>query len=245
MTISISQMFDDIVKKRRSVRKFNINARFDHDAVTRSLERAVLSPNSSNLQLWEFYRIQSDTALQKMIPYCLHQNAARTAKELIVIVVRKDLWKSRCQWNVKNQGDFFAQKFVDNPKKQKKLLRYWKVYIPVIYTSGFMIFDLVKYLYISIAGLIKPMMRMVTHKEIFISAHRSAALAAQTFMLSIEAEGYNSCPMEGFDKKRVKKFLQLPLSSDVSMIIAVGSALEDGIYGPRLRLPYQDVVYKL
>ena len=37
--------------------------------------------------------------------------------------------------------------------------------------------------------------------------HKSVGLAAQTFMLSIAAEGYDSCPMEGFDSKKLKSFL--------------------------------------
>jgi nitroreductase len=39
--------------------------------------------------------------------------------------------------------------------------------------------------------------------------HKSCGLAAQTFMLSIVAAGYDCCPMEGFDARYVKKALNL------------------------------------
>jgi nitroreductase len=38
-----------------------------------------------------------------------------------------------------------------------------------------------------------------------IVAQKSAALAAQNFMISMAAVNYDTCPMEGFDSLRVKK----------------------------------------
>jgi nitroreductase len=63
-------------------------------------------------------------------------------------------------------------------------------------------------------------------------------------MLSIAAEGLESCPMEGFDAVRVKKALNLPSGAEINMIIAVGKGTEEGVWGPRFRLPYEDVVFK-
>ena len=90
-----AQLFDDIVKARRSVRIYNDKAPFDSDAVKRSLERAILAPNSSNLQLWEFYCVKTKSKKEELAKYCLGQNAAKTANELIVFVARKDKWKQR------------------------------------------------------------------------------------------------------------------------------------------------------
>jgi nitroreductase len=50
--------------------------------------------------------------------------------------------------------------------------------------------------------------------------------------------------MEGFDKKRVKKLLSLPRGAEVNMIVSVGRGTEKGIWGPRYRLPFEDVVKK-
>jgi nitroreductase len=82
-------VFDEIVTARRSVRIYDENADWDESAVTRSLERALLAPNSSNLQLWEFYRVASPDKKAMLAKFCLGQNAAKTAKELIVVVTRK------------------------------------------------------------------------------------------------------------------------------------------------------------
>ena len=67
------EIFEKIVSKRRSVRIFDKEKPFDRDSVTRSLNRAILSPNSSNMQLWKFYRIQSESAMRKMVSLCLGQ----------------------------------------------------------------------------------------------------------------------------------------------------------------------------
>ena len=61
-------------------------------------------------------------------------------------------------------------------------------------------------------------------------------------MLSIAAEDFDSCPMEGFDAVRTKKVLNLPSGAEINMIIAVGKGTEAGIWGPRKRVPYEEVV---
>jgi len=86
------------------------------------------------------------------------------------------------------------------------------------------------------------MTRMGGVSDTKIVVHKSCALAAQTFMLSIAAEGYETCPMEGFDQVRARKALGLPRGAEISMIISVGKGTEKGIWGERLRVPYDEVV---
>jgi nitroreductase len=95
-----------------------------------------------------------------------------------------------------------------------------------------------------VMGIRKPFMRFGGKADQRVSVHKSCGLAAQTFMLSIAAEGYESCPMEGFDAVRVKKELGLPRGAEINMIISVGKGTEEGIWGERFRLPYEDVVFK-
>jgi nitroreductase len=72
--------------------------------------------------------------------------------------------------------------------------------------------------------------------------HKSCALAAQTFMLSMTAEGYDTCPMEGFDSDKVKKFLNLPRAAEICMIVSVGKAAKDGVFGQRVRVPKEEII---
>ena len=76
-----------------------------------------------------------------------------------------------------------------------------------------------------------------------IVAHKSSALAAQNFMLSMTSKGYDTCPMEGFDSIRVKKILKLNRFAEINMIIGCGIRTSKGVYGKRFRIPF-DKVYK-
>lgn len=235
-------VFDELVQYRRAVRIFDQEEPFDQAVVRRSLERAALSPNSSNMQLWEFVHVQDPQILKALGPICLHQQAAKTARAIVAIVVRRDLWAERCAAVIAQQKQVFRT--AGNgmlTAKHKKLLKYWEVNIPRLHKSGMGIWDLVKKILTWMEGLQKPTMRAVTSRAMRLSAHRSAALAAQTFMWSIAAEGFDTCPMEGYDEKRAKTLLQLPKKAEISMLVAVGKRLPKGIYGPRLRIPFEEV----
>ncbi len=238
-----AEVFDKVVNERRSVRIYDEAAEWDESAVKRSLERAVLAPNSSNLQLWEFYRVKTESKKQQLAEMCLGQKAAKTANELIVVVTRKDKWKERKDFvfaEAKKRFDGSA------PETEKLVHNYYNKIIPALYTKDFLgILSFAKKVAVTSIGISKPMAREVTSSDVRVIVHKSAALAAQTFMLSMKAEGYDSCPMEGFDSVRVKKFLGLPGDAEINMIIGVGTAKPKGIYGPRVRVDHKDVIFAI
>ena len=84
----------DAINYRRSVRVYDSEKEIDSEIVKKCIQQATLAPNSSNMQLWEFHHITSQKIIGKMAVACLNQNAATTAKELLIIIVRKDLWKN-------------------------------------------------------------------------------------------------------------------------------------------------------
>lgn len=243
VTLDKSQMFDEIVRERRSVRIYEPDVEVDPAAMQRSLDRALLSPNSSNLQLWEFYWVRSAEKKKELAGYCLGQKAAATAQELLVVVARKDKWKERAAFVL----DEAKKDFPDNPgKKEKLIIDYYNKVIPTLYTSGpFDIAGVAKNMLAFGAGVVRPTPREVDAQDMRVVVHKSAALAAQTFMLSMKAEGYDTCPMEGFDSARVKKMLQLPSGAEITMIISAGKAKADGIYGRRVRVPKEQVVFEV
>ena len=75
--------------------------------------------------------------------------------------------------------------------------------------------------------------------------HKSTALAAQNFMMSMAGYGYDTCPMEGFDSKRLKQILKLPSASQISMVIGCGIRKTEGVYGERFRIPFKEVYREL
>lgn len=241
MENNLSARFQEIVLKRRSNRYYDQTVQVPDDVIKRSIERAILSPNSSNMQLWEFYWIKSRDQLNKFVPLCLNQQTAKTAAHMVTFVTRKDLWRKRVQWhkqNIQNEmGDQVPNKY------QKRMLDYYTKIVPFAYSNDFLgLMGLLRSLVSNVIGLFRPMTRMGGVGSTKIVVHKSIALAAQTFMLSIASEGYETCPMEGFDQVRVRKALGLPKSAEVSMIISVGKGTAKGIWGERMRVPFDEVV---
>jgi len=239
----LSENFEEIVQRRRSNRRFDPDFIVADEIIEKSLKRAILSPNSSNMQLWEFYWIQSPEEKEKFHALCLGQSAAKNPGHLLVFVTRKDLWKSRAQWNLNRIKESLQGK--EPSKLEKRGLDYYGKLMPLAYRSDiFGVFAFLRRCISFFMGLTKPFIRMGGKADQRITVHKSCALAAQTFMLSIAAEGFESCPMEGFDEVRVKKALQLPAGAEINMIIGVGKGTEQGVWGPRFRVPYEEVVFE-
>jgi nitroreductase len=240
MKISIQELgFFESVEARRSVRIFDQEEPFDHDLVQKCIEAAILSPNSSNLQLYQFVRVPESSALKDpLAKLCMGQKAATTARELIVVVTRRDLWKSRATANYQ----YIKGTYEGRPdKKLKQALSYYGKLIPKLY-GKYPGWSFLKKIIAWWVGLRRPMVREVGETEVRISVHKSAALASMTFMLGMKAVGYDTCPMEGFDSKRAKKLLNLHPASEICMIIGCGIGKPEGIYGERFRVPFSELI---
>ena len=238
-----TKIFDRLVQERRSVRIYDQEAPFDDEAVQRSIERAVLAPNSSNMQLWEFYRVKSDEAKKQVAWMCMNQKAAKTARELVVVVARRDLWRKRQKALVQEMKRVYPDA---KSKQAQRAMNYYRNLIPKYYWSDW--FDLWGFLKKCIyffVGLKRPMVRHGNRTDIRISVHKSAALAAQNFMMSMKAEGYDTCPMEGMDSLRIKRFLRLPRKAEIVMVIGCGRSAEGGIYSERFRIPNEEVIFRV
>ena len=230
--------FFDLVKKRRSVRKFT-NEDVPKKVIQKSFRAATLAANSSNLQPWEFYWVKDSDKRRELIEACFSQNAASTAKELIVAVSRIDTWR--------RNRDLLLEDY----KKKGKLLpiveKYYNKAIPLSYCHDRLgvlgIFKKIMSLFIFIIGIFKPMPRgPIFRHDLFEIVTKTTALACQNFMMSLVAEGYDSCPMEGFDHCRVKKILKLNSQCHVVMVIGVGKGDPKGVYGNRFRIDENLVV---
>jgi len=229
----------EAIKYRRSVRVFD-DKNIDSEKVKNCLINATLAANSSNLQLWEFVHVEDKKILKELSKACFNQNAAKTAKQLVVIVVRKDLWSERAKWNIKEIKDQSNKNDI-TIKRLNQATGYYNKIIPTLYFDLFGLLGFFKSLIFQAIGLFRPTMRQVTSTDTRIVAHKSAALAAQNFMISMAGIGYDTCPMEGSDTLLVKKILKLNRKAEISMVIGCGLRTEKGIYGEQLRVPFNQV----
>ncbi len=241
--MSQEKTVSEAIHYRRSVRIYDNEKAIDKTIVKKCIKLASLAPNSSNMQLWEFYHITSKDIIDKIAPFCFNQNAAKTAQQLVVFVVRKDLWKKRAKSNLSFMDANFGE---NNPKaeqssREKVARNYYGKIIPFAYADFLGILGFLKYILVLVIGFFKPIYREVRRSDMRIVAHKTCGLAAQNFMLSMAAEGYDTCPMEGSDTWRVKKLLDLPSGSEVNMIVSCGIRKPEGIYGDRFRIPFEEV----
>lgn len=229
--------FAKVVTSRRSVRVFE-PVPVPEEVVQNAIDMALIAPTSSNLQQAEFYWVRSRENKAKLVQYCLGQPAASTAAELIVVVARRDTWKG-------NAASVLSQlKAVGAPSG---VIKYYEKIVPLAYNGGpFGFLNLFKRMFFTVRGLFAVTPREPKSKaDMRVWAHKSAALAAENFMLAIRAQGFDSCPMEGHDSSRVRGLLGLPSSAEINMVISVGKRSPSGVYGPRLRLPRSKFVFEI
>jgi len=240
----IQKTVQDAIAYRRSVRVYDANQSIDTAVVKECIRQATLAPTSSNLQLWEFYHVTQQETKNALVKACLNQNAARTAQEIVVVVARKDKWKSRVKANLTFLEEQFQQQEVRDAKREKMATNYYTKIIPTLYSDFLGILGVIKKMIATVQGISKPMYRQVSQSDLNIVAHKSTALAAQNFMISMAANNYDTCPMEGFDSKRVKAILDLPKTAMINMVISCGIRGKGGVYGPQFRVPFNEVYFE-
>lgn len=237
--------FKETVRQRRSVRKYDPDKPIDGDTVKNCIEIATMAPNSSNMQLWEFHHVTDKAKLKKLSAYCFDQHAARTAQQMVVMVVRKDLWRKRVRSHQAHLKSLLGNKPREEyTKRERFALTYYDKIIPLTYADFLGAFGWIKYLAYWLIGLFRPIYREARSSDIRVVVHKSMALAAQTFMLGMKDAGYDTCPMEGIDSRRVRKLLGLPRGAEINMVVSCGIGLPEGIYGKRFRVPFAEV-YRL
>lgn len=226
--------FFETVLIRRSVRKYT-EKKVPEEVIEKALDAALLAPNSSNMQTWEFYWVKSPDKKKALIEACMNQNAARTAQELLVVVAAPKLWK-------KNQQEMIRRLNADGAKGF--VIDYYAKLIPFLY--GYQFLAPFRWLLYNVRGIFKPTERHPwSFRDIQEISVKSAALASENFMLAISAQGFSTCPMEGLDARRVKKILGLKCSDRVVMAISVGEMDATKLWGPRVRFPKEWYVKKV
>lgn len=238
--------FVDAVNRRRSVRHF-ASEPLDTQAVTECLQLAALSPSSSNMQLWEVRHVTDPQLKAELAKACLNQQAARTAQELVVFVTRQDLYRDHARRMLELETQNVRK---NSPKERQahrvsRYRRYYRLVMPTLYARCFGLAGLGRKLLAGAIGVVRPMVRQVSEADVRVVVHKSCALAAQTFMLAMADAGLDTCPMEGFDSRRARKALDLPRGTEINMIIGCGVRVETGVWGDRMRLPFEDIYTRL
>lgn len=235
---------EEVLNFRRSVRNYAPDKELDTEKVKHCVQLATLAPTSSNMQLWECYHITDKELIRKMAVACLSQGAVSTANQVVVFVTRRDLFRKRAKQvlefergNIKRNSPTERQ-----GKRIKDREMYYGTMMPFLYGQFFGLLGLFRKILTGTISLFRPMFTNTSESDQRIVVHKSCALAAQTFMIAMANEGYDTCPLEGFDSRRVKKILGLPARVEINMVVSCGIRNGNkGIWGERFRVPFEEV----
>jgi nitroreductase len=203
------------------------------------LDAARFAPSSFNMQPYRFYWIESPQQKRAAVDLCLGQLPARTASALVVAVADIGSLKStslrQIDWMRRN--NFSEEKILDHARTAR-IGR-------ILFMPGpFGIFAALKWVLFRVLNLWKPFgMPPLSRQSLFKWATKSTALACQNLMIAAEALGLNTCPMEGFDGRRLSRFLGLsPRIHEIVMVIAVGKKSSQHATQPQWRRPLDATV---
>ena len=229
--------FKQALTSRRSIRVFD-GEPIPEEVMRDCLRDATLAPSSSNLQPYELYWVRDSTTRERLAEACLGQPAATTAGELVVVMARRDQWKTNLDkvWDLMTQS---GSKTLPEPIDDY----YHKITPRLRHTDALGLENLMRRLMFWFKGRRAPTPRSpVNTGDHRVWAHTQSSLAAMTFLLSLTAHGYDSCPIGGLDKVRIRRLLGLAEQAEVTMVIAAGTRRPEGLYGSRVRMPYGDLI---
>jgi nitroreductase len=229
----------ELMHHRRAVRVFD-GTQVPEELMRECLELTMLTPSSSNLQPWELHWIRSEELRAPMVRALINQPAARTAAELVICVARTATWgqnSRRILDLLKTYGNSVSE----------QNLRYYAEGCTVMYNQGrFGWRGFLKRIVNRIVGMQGAVVRRPSSlADMRVWAVKSAAMACQTLIIALQARGFDTCPLEGMDDRRISKILHLPGDAVVVMAIAVGKRSYNGVIGPRIRLPSSEFIKEI
>jgi nitroreductase len=170
---------------------------------------------------------------------CFGQSPAETASALVVAVADIGSWKVTAQselaW-MRTAG--FTEKKIAEHERRAAFGKWFFM------QGWFGVFGLLKWTILRVLHFWKTMGTLpVARQGMFKWATKSASLACQNLMIAAEALGLNTCPMEGFDGRRLGKLLELSgKDHEIVMVIAVGKKSAQHVDQPQWRRPLEATV---
>lgn len=224
--------------RRRAVKVFE-RVEIPPDLREQILDAARHAPSSFNMQPYRLIWVESEASRAYAATLCMSQAPARTASALVVAVadIGSLAATSRAQAEWMRRSGFDESKIRDYEKTAKigRLL-----FMP----GPLGIFAAIKWVMFRLVNVWKTMgMPPLFRKDVFKWAVKSTSLACQNLMIAAEALGLNTCPMEGFDGRRLARFLGLSSRHhEIVMVIAIGKRSPAYVEPPQWRRPLESTV---
>ncbi len=203
------------------------------------LDAARHAPSSFNMQPYQFYWVGSASKKADVARLCMRQKPAETASALVVAVADIGSMRATSEGQVEwMRRSGFSDEKIRDYERTAKIGR-------ILFMPGpFGIFGGIKRGIFWLLNLWKTFgMPPLSRQEIFKWATKSTSLACENLMIAAEALGVNTCPMEGFDGRRLCKYLGLSARyHEIVMVIAIGKRSQTYLQPPQWRRPLDATV---
>jgi nitroreductase len=237
---SMSDILETIFQ-RRAVKVFD-PVEIPPETREQILEAARLAPSSFNIQPYRFYWIETPDTRREAARLCMNQSPAATASALVVAVADLGSWQSTTQSHLEwmRTAGFSPEKIVESEQKSK-----WAKWF---FIQGW--FGILGALKWAICRLVNMWTTLgsppVARQGMFKWATKNTSLACENLMIAAEALGLNTCPMEGFDGRRLSRFLGLSARyHEIVLVIAIGKKSSRHVDQPQWRRPLHATVQVL
>ena len=227
--------FQQINRDRRAVRDFDGRPIADED-VEAVLREALLAPSSGNGQPYVIHWLRDPAMKDAAAVACRNQRAARSASTLLVFV-------SASRFAVDTLSMFRA--YVESTPEFSESSRVY--HLSQLKTAG-------KFLRIAPSVFWTPLRFLLTAVCPSLAllpfgpngvrnwVARNALFAAQSLLLAASARGLDTCPMEGFDARKLAGVLGLKRGDVIAIVVALGRRRPDALIEPRWRRPFEAAV---
>jgi nitroreductase len=183
------------------------------------LNAARHAPSSFNCQPYKFYWVGSAAKKAAVAKLCLGQKPAETASALVVAVADLGSLSATAQGQLEwMRRSNFTEVQIRDYERKAKIGR-------ILFMPGpWGMFAAIKRALFRLLNLWKVIgMPPLSRQDLFKWATRSTSLACQNLMIAAQVLGMNTCPMEGFDGRRLSRYLGLSRRHhEIVMVIAIG-----------------------
>ncbi len=203
------------------------------------LHAARLAPSSFNIQPYRLFWIASPESRRAVAQLCFSQPPAETASALVIAVADIGAWRSTTfdQLAWMRASGFSPEKISEYERKSK--------FAKWFFIQGWCnLLGARKWLAFRAVNLFKIIgMPPVSRQGLFKWATKSTSLACENLIIAAESLGLNTCPMEGFDSRRLSQYLHLSSRyQEIVMVIAIGKKSPLHVDQPQWRRPLESTV---
>jgi nitroreductase len=227
--------FQQVNRNRRAIRDFDGSPIADED-VEAVLSETLLAPSSSNSQPYVIHWLRNPAIKAAAASACRDQRAARSAPTLLVLVCASRFafeTVSLLRAHVESAPELSEKSRAYHLKQLTSGRRFLRIAPSVIWSP---LHALLTAAFPSLTLLPfgpKPVRNWLA---------RSSLFAAQTLLLAASARGLDTCPMEGFDPRRLGRILGLKRGDVIAVVVALGRRRPDALIEPRWRRPFEVAV---